>query len=48
MPGLLSFPSFPTTVPTHPLLVVDFPQLLAGDASEEAKLWHAATHQGFW
>ncbi|KAI0368888.1 Clavaminate synthase-like protein [Pilatotrama ljubarskyi] len=48
MPGLTTFPSFPTDVPTHPLLIVDYELLRAGDGNQLAKLWHAATHLGFW
>ncbi|OJT09574.1 UPF0676 protein [Trametes pubescens] len=47
MPGLTTFPSFPSDVPTHALLVVDYELLVAGDEHELAKLWHAATHLGF-
>ncbi|KAI0673809.1 Clavaminate synthase-like protein [Trametes maxima] len=48
MPGLTTSPSFPTDVPTHSLVVVDYRLLEAGDHDEIAKLWHAATHLGFW
>ncbi|KAI0354635.1 Clavaminate synthase-like protein [Trametes cingulata] len=48
MPGLTTFPLFPNDVPTHPLLIVDYELLEAGDHNELAKLWHAATHLGFW
>ncbi|KAI0778816.1 Clavaminate synthase-like protein [Trametes elegans] len=48
MPGLTLTPSFPSDVPTHPLLVVDYKLLVAGDHAELAKLWNAATHLGFW
>ncbi|KAF8146492.1 hypothetical protein K438DRAFT_1627854 [Mycena galopus ATCC 62051] len=42
------FPEFPADVPTHPLLVVDYSLLVAGDRSEIDKLWGAATNLGFW
>ncbi|CCM03873.1 uncharacterized protein FIBRA_06024 [Fibroporia radiculosa] len=48
MPGLTTLPPFPDNVPTHPLLVVDFALLQAGDEDEIAKLWKAATELGFW
>lgn len=48
MPGLTSFPPFPDDVPTHPLLVVDYNLLKAGDENEIATLWKAATELGFW
>ncbi|KAJ7186805.1 hypothetical protein C8R46DRAFT_879585 [Mycena filopes] len=47
MPAL-QFPEFPSNVPTHPLLVVDYEKLLAKDEAEIAKLWSAATTLGFW
>ncbi|KAH8082843.1 Clavaminate synthase-like protein [Cristinia sonorae] len=48
MPGLTAFPPFPTDVPTHPLLIVDYQLLLQNDADEINKLWKAATELGFW
>ena len=48
MPGLTSLPPFPEDVPTHPLLVVDYELIRAGDREEIEKLWDAATHLGFW
>ncbi|EJF60000.1 Clavaminate synthase-like protein [Dichomitus squalens LYAD-421 SS1] len=48
MPGLTSFPPFPEDVPTHPLLVVDYQLIRAGDGQETEKLWKAATELGFW
>lgn len=47
MPGI-SLPAFPEDIETHPLLVVDFQLLKAGDAAEIEKLWYAATTIGFW
>jgi len=47
MPAL-SFPSFPDDVPTHPLLIIDFSLLKAGDQREIGRLWEAATKLGFW
>ncbi|KAH9928938.1 Clavaminate synthase-like protein [Fomitopsis serialis] len=48
MPGLIDFPPFPDDVPTHPLLVVDYQLLKAGDQNEIDTLWKAATELGFW
>ena len=48
MPGLLNYPPFPDDVPTHPLLIVDYSLLKAGDADEIEKFWTAATTLGFW
>lgn len=47
MPGL-TLPPFPDNIPTHPLLVVDYGLLKAGDIKEADKLWKAATELGFW
>ncbi|TRM63088.1 hypothetical protein BD626DRAFT_569149 [Schizophyllum amplum] len=41
-------PSFPTDVPTHPLLVIDYARIKAGDKAEVDQLWKAATTLGFW
>ncbi|THH06658.1 hypothetical protein EW145_g3931 [Phellinidium pouzarii] len=41
-------PPFPDDVPTHPLLVVDYELIQAGNAQEIDKLWKAATELGFW
>ncbi|CDO69473.1 hypothetical protein BN946_scf184817.g33 [Trametes cinnabarina] len=48
MPGVTAFPPFPEDVPTHPLLIVDYQLVRAGDAEETNKLWKAATELGFW
>ncbi|RDX48491.1 Clavaminate synthase-like protein [Lentinus brumalis] len=48
MPGLTTFTPFPEDVPTHPLLVIDYQLVKAGDAAEVEKLWKAATELGFW
>ncbi|KAI0352453.1 Clavaminate synthase-like protein [Trametes cingulata] len=48
MPGLTTFPPFPEEVPTHPLLIIDYQLVKAGDAEEVEKLWKAATQLGFW
>lgn len=48
MPGITTFPPFPTDVPTHPLLIVDYQLLLKNDEDEVNKLWKAATELGFW
>ncbi|KAK0213457.1 hypothetical protein DFS33DRAFT_1248254 [Desarmillaria ectypa] len=42
------FPPFPDDVPTHPLLVIDYALLKAGDKGEIERLWRAATQLGFW
>ena len=47
MPGL-TLPPFPDDIPTHPLLVVDYELLKAGDSDEIEKLWKASTELGFW
>ncbi|KAJ7911060.1 hypothetical protein B0H13DRAFT_2010409 [Mycena leptocephala] len=47
MPSI-HFPEFPEDIPTHPLLVVDYSLLVAGDQAEINKLWGAATSLGFW
>jgi len=47
MPGT-ALPPFPTDVRTHPLLVIDFALLKAGDSTELDRLWNAATSIGFW
>ncbi|KAF9225086.1 Clavaminate synthase-like protein [Gyrodon lividus] len=47
MPGT-TLPPFPTDVPTHPLLVIDFELIKAGDPVEIDRLWEAATTLGFW
>ncbi|KAK0505609.1 hypothetical protein EDD18DRAFT_340388 [Armillaria luteobubalina] len=43
-----SFPPFPDDVPTHPLLIIDYALLKAGDKEEIDKLWGAARQLGFW
>ncbi|KAH9949157.1 Clavaminate synthase-like protein [Amylocystis lapponica] len=48
MPGLTLNPPFPDDVPTHPLLIIDYDLLVAGNEQEIARLWDAATHIGFW
>lgn len=48
MPGLTTAPSFPPDVPTHPLPIVDFALIQAGNPEEIEKLWKAATELGFW
>lgn len=47
MPGL-TLPPFPDNLPTHPLLVIDFNLIKAGDDKEMSRLWEAATGLGFW
>ena len=48
MPALTTVPPFPQSVPTHPLLVIDYQLLKAGDEDEVSRLWRAATELGFW
>ncbi|TCD62168.1 hypothetical protein EIP91_007274 [Steccherinum ochraceum] len=48
MPGITALPPFPTDVPTHPLLIVDYQLLVQNDEDEVNKLWKAATELGFW
>lgn len=43
-----TLPPFPDNVQTHPLLVIDYELIKAGDADEIARLWKAATELGFW
>ncbi|KIJ06004.1 hypothetical protein PAXINDRAFT_103550 [Paxillus involutus ATCC 200175] len=43
-----TLPPFPTDVPTHPLLIIDFELIKAGDYVESERLWEAATTLGFW
>ncbi|EJD06828.1 Clavaminate synthase-like protein [Fomitiporia mediterranea MF3/22] len=47
MPGL-TLPPFPEDIPTHPLLVIDYELIQAGDSEEIEKLWKAARELGFW
>ena len=48
MPGLTTIPPFPQDVPTHPLLIIDYQLVKAGDEEEVDRLWKAATELGFW
>ena len=41
-------PPFPDDVPKHPLLIVDYKLVRAGDPAEIDRLWEAATKLGFW
>ncbi|KIK63557.1 hypothetical protein GYMLUDRAFT_40603 [Collybiopsis luxurians FD-317 M1] len=41
-------PEFPTDVPTHPLLVVDYELIKSGNEQEIDVLYKAATSLGFW
>ena len=43
-----TLPDFPDDVRTHPLLIIDYELLKAGDKEEENRLWKAATTLGFW
>ncbi|KAL0575856.1 hypothetical protein V5O48_006106 [Marasmius crinis-equi] len=42
-----ALPPFPDDVPTHPLLIIDYEQLKAGNPDEIDRLWGAATGLGF-
>jgi len=41
-------PPFPDSIPTHPLLVIDYEHIKAGDKDEIERLWTAGTTLGFW
>ncbi|KAL1659399.1 hypothetical protein GGF50DRAFT_16260, partial [Schizophyllum commune] len=41
-------PPFPDDVPTHPLIIIDYERIRAGDPAEIDQLWKAATTLGFW
>jgi hypothetical protein len=41
-------PEFPSDVPTHPLIVLDYALLKDKDQAEIEKLWKASTEIGFW
>ncbi|KAJ3877712.1 hypothetical protein F5051DRAFT_490717 [Lentinula edodes] len=43
-----AYPEFPTNIPTHPLLVIDYELVKNGDEKEKDVLWKAATTLGFW
>ncbi|EGN93564.1 hypothetical protein SERLA73DRAFT_78448 [Serpula lacrymans var. lacrymans S7.3] len=43
-----TLPPFPDDVPTHPLLIVDYERIKAGDQQEIDIMWKAATTLGFW
>ncbi|KIK37266.1 hypothetical protein CY34DRAFT_26078 [Suillus luteus UH-Slu-Lm8-n1] len=47
MPGT-TLPPFPDDVQTHPLLIIDYELIKAGDREEIDRLWEAATMLGFW
>ncbi|KAF8890194.1 hypothetical protein BD779DRAFT_1671529 [Infundibulicybe gibba] len=47
MPSL-NLPPFPDDIPIHPLLIVDYQLILAGDHTEIKRLWGAGTKIGFW
>ncbi|KAG6873162.1 hypothetical protein C0995_002011 [Termitomyces sp. Mi166 len=46
--SVLTLPSFPDDVPTHPLLIIDYQLIAARDSHEIDRLWEAATKLGFW
>jgi len=41
-------PAFPTEIPYHPLLVIDYELIKAGDKQEIDRLWEAGRSLGFW
>ncbi|KAJ7452216.1 Clavaminate synthase-like protein [Mycena latifolia] len=43
-----TLPLFPEDIPAHPLLVIDYERIKAGDTDEIEQLWTAATKLGFW
>jgi len=43
-----SLPPFPAHIPTHPLFVIDYELLQAGDKREIDRLWEAGKKIGFW
>ncbi|KAG2358711.1 hypothetical protein BDR07DRAFT_1294142 [Suillus spraguei] len=47
MPGS-TIPPFQNDVRTHPLLIIDYELIKAGDVGEVNRLWEAATTLGFW
>ncbi|KAF8833406.1 hypothetical protein BDN67DRAFT_986060, partial [Paxillus ammoniavirescens] len=47
MPGT-TLPPFPTDVPAHPLLIIDFELIKAGVPVEIERQWEAAATLGFW
>lgn len=48
MAAFANLPPFPEDVPVHPLLVIDFQLIEAGDSDEIEKLFGAAKKLGFW
>lgn len=44
----MTLPAFPTDIPTHPLLIIDFELIQERNPQEIDKLWEAATKLGFW
>ncbi|TFK62217.1 Clavaminate synthase-like protein [Pluteus cervinus] len=48
VPQFGGIPPFPTNVPTHPLLVIDYELLKRHDEKEIERLWEAGTKLGFW
>lgn len=45
---MATFPAFPSDIPTHPLVIVDFELICERNRQEIDKLWEAATKIGFW
>ncbi|KAJ6512521.1 Clavaminate synthase-like protein [Mycena sanguinolenta] len=41
-------PPFPDNIPTHPLLVINYEHIKAGDKDEIERLWTAGKTLGFW
>ncbi|KAJ7041622.1 Clavaminate synthase-like protein [Mycena alexandri] len=48
MDPFAELPPFPDNVPAHPLLVIDYELVKAGDVAEIERLWTAGTKLGFW
>lgn len=45
---MATLPAFPSDIPTHPLLIIDFELIQLRNPQEIDKLWEAATKLGFW
>jgi hypothetical protein len=41
-------PPFPEDLPIHPLFVIDYELIKAGNKHEIERLWTAGTTLGFW
>jgi hypothetical protein len=47
-PSKHDYTSFPTDIPTAPLLTISFKKLLSNDAAEQGRLFHASKTLGFF